>query len=204
MLHDIIPKGKKNFDDIFDNYVYMNEETRKSLKNKYWEFSMNHLKSIMSHGKFLKPDDLIIMSSASYIPSIELLQKLKYFKIKPKYDSIFMIQTKDMKILNVKTFLKTQIKNFIDIDHQFSEILSSKLNLGRDLSSYGFWPYKFMTEISKLNFEISSQTFNDFLNLKEYKLNEQELKQNRDMKLMMCNRFRYPGFYDESDLRVRK
>ena len=40
MLHDIIPKRKKNYDDIFDNYVYMDEETRKNLKNKYWQFSM--------------------------------------------------------------------------------------------------------------------------------------------------------------------
>ena len=52
---------------------------------------MNHLKSVMSHGKFLKPDDLIIMSSASYIPHIELLQKLKYYKIKPEYNSKFII-----------------------------------------------------------------------------------------------------------------
>ena len=51
---------------------------------------------------------------------------------------------------------------------------------------------------------MNSETFNDFLNLKEYRLNEQELKQNRDMELMMCNKFRYPGFYNEMDHRVRK
>lgn len=36
MLHDIIPKNSKKLKEIYDNYAYMDEETRKNLKNKYW------------------------------------------------------------------------------------------------------------------------------------------------------------------------